>query len=69
MTKPLPPHAAQARLHIGAATASTNDLLDLLTPGLAEDARRRSPLECPACTMFRVWSLTAVHPRPERGRR
>ena len=31
MTEPLPPHAAQAPLHIGAATASTNDLLDLLT--------------------------------------
>ncbi len=27
----------------GAATASTNDLLDLLTPGLAEDARRPPP--------------------------
>lgn len=39
MTDPIPPPVSSVRGHIGAASASTSDLLDLLTTALAEDDR------------------------------
>jgi len=37
MTDRTPPHISRVRGQIGAAAASTSDLLDLLTAGLAAD--------------------------------
>lgn len=47
MTDPTAPYVSRVRGHIGAAAASTSDLLDLLTLGLAEDHRQSTPSQPP----------------------
>lgn len=50
MTDPTEPPVSRVRGHIGAAAASTSDLLDLLTLGLAEHDRHSTPSQPPPAT-------------------
>lgn len=54
MTNRTPPHLSRVRGQIGAAAASTSDLLDLLTAGLAEDERHIRSGQPPAPSQDRT---------------